>query len=249
MSAYRLTTPYERSPLQRRASGIALALAVNLGLLLLLLTIGSFAPDVKKASTAFVVDLLPESHSAESPVETKVAPKSVARSDSQPVVKPPPIVLPVKPTIALPPAPPKESPWIEMSKSDMAAGNISNLPKAGEGGGSAGDSDVVGSGPHGETLYRAEWARRPTDAELGGYLPANAPEGFGLIACRTAPDNRVEDCVELDQEPRGSHLASAVRQAAWQFRVRPPRKNGVPLVGSWVSIRIDYRNLGPSRGL
>lgn len=133
-----------------------------------------------------------------------------------------------------------------MSSAEMAAADIRNLPKADSG--SAGDSEVMGTGPHGETLYRAEWARHPTDAELGGYLPANAPDGFGLIACRTIADDRVDDCIELDQEPRGSHLASAVRQAAWQFRIRPPRRNGVPLIGSWVSIRIDYESIGPGRG-
>ena len=139
------------------------------------------------------------------------------------------------------PLPPRHNlPWIEMSSSDMAAADISNLKAApGEA-----DSEEVGRGPHGEVLYAAEWARRPTHAELGGYLPANAPDGWGLIACKTIPGNRVEDCVELDQSPRGSHLASAVRQAAWQFRVRPPRKNGKPMVGEWVRIQITYERIG-----
>ena len=108
------------------------------------------------------------------------------------------------------------------------------------GAGGAGDSEIVGQGPNGEALYNAEWAREPTDAELGGYLPKNAPDGAGLIMCKTIPENRVDDCIELGNDPPGSHLASAVRQAAWQFRVRPPRKNGVPMIGAWVRIRIDY---------
>jgi protein TonB len=243
LSAYRLSLPYERPPLQRRASGLTLAVAVNVALLLLLLTLGRFAPDADKPSRALVVDFMPESHSRES--ATQARQKPAAHTAAQPLIKPPPIVLPAKPTIAVPPPAPKSSPLIEMSSADMAAADISNLPKGGSG--SPGDSEVVGTGPHGETLYKAEWARRPTNAEVDGYLPPNAPDGFGLIACKTIPGDRVEDCVELDQEPRGSHLASAVRQAAWQFRVRPPRRNGVPLVGSWVSIEIDYEGMGGGR--
>jgi protein TonB len=172
------------------------------------------------------------SQASKSPAETRPTPRE---KESKPLPKPR-IVLPAKPTIV---QPPHETPWVELSKEEMAASDIGKMPKS-AGGSSAGDSETVGRAPNGELLYAAEWARHPTSAELGGYLPRNAPDGFGLIACRTAPENRVEDCVELDQSPRGSHLASAVRQAAWQFRVRPPRKNGRPLIGSWVQIRIDY---------
>ena len=119
----------------------------------------------------------------------------------------------------------------------MAASDISKLDSSSSG--SAGDSEIVGRGPNGEALYAAEWAREPSHAELDGYLPHNASDGFGLVECKTIANDRVEDCVELDQTP-GSHLASAVRQAAWQFRVRPPRRGGRALVGSWVRIRIDY---------
>jgi len=226
LSVYRLSSPYERPPLRRRTIGLALALAVNLLLLLALLTLGKFAPDVRKVGQSLVVDLIPQHQKRQTATNHPI---------SQPTVKPPPVVLPVKPTIAPPPV--KPTPIVRMSKEEMAAGDIRNLPRAGSDEG--GDSEVVGRGPHGELLYAAEWARHPTDTELGGYLPSNPQDGFGLIACKTVPGDRVEDCVELDQTP-GSHLASAARQAAWQFRVRPPRKNGVPLVGSWVSIRIDY---------
>ena len=180
MSAYRLSSPYERSPLRRRVSGLALALAANLLILLILLTLNRFAPDARKVSQALVVDFLPESHSAAT--ERQAPTKPVEKTKVQPLPKPP-ITLPAKPTITLPPQPPKPAPFIEMSSADLAAGDLRNLPKAGAG---DGDSEVVGKGPHGEVLYAAEWARHPTDAELGGYLPKNAPDGFGLIACRQA---------------------------------------------------------------
>jgi protein TonB len=238
--AYRLPSPYEHPPLRRRASGLALALGANLLLILVLLTLGKLTPMAEKVSKLTVFNLSPAARNNQE--ESRRAQAAEAKQENAPTPKPPPVVLPVKPTIVPPPTPTKHTqPWIEMSHDQMAASDLANLPSTASGSG-AGDSEEVGRGPNGEVLYAAEWARRPTDAELGGYLPRNAPDGFGLIACRTIPDNRVDDCIELDQYPHGSHLAAAVRQAAWQFRVRPPRKNGKALIGSWVQIRIDYEH-------
>ena len=239
MSAYRLPSPYDRPPLRRRLSGFALTLAINIALLLVLMTLGIIPAPKQQRSHSLTVDLLPESRPASSAKKRQTSAHHPRIENNHPVPRPPPIVLPSKPTITPPPQPAtKPTPWLEMSKDEMAASDISTIPKAGAGG--AGDSEVVGKGPNGEALYAAEWARVPTDTELAGYLPRNAPEGYGLVACKTIPGDRVEDCIELEQQPAGSHLASAVRQAAWQFRVRPPRKGGRPLVGSWVRIRIDY---------
>jgi protein TonB len=243
LSTYRLSAPYARQPLRRRLSGFALAVAINIGLLLVLISLGIVdVPSAQKTMRGIVVDLIPAERSASTAKSQKVEARHLRQERQKPTPKPPPIVLPARPTIAPPPQPStKPAPWLELSKDEMAAGDISKIPAAGSGGG--GDSEVIGKGPNGEALYAAQWAREPSDAELAGYLPRNGIEGFGLIACKTIANNRVEDCVELDQTP-GSRLASAVRQAAWQFHVRPPRKGGRPLIGSWVQIRIDYYRSG-----
>ena len=119
----------------------------------------------------------------------------------------------------------------------------------GERGTSNGDSEIVGggAGPNGEPLYNAEWQRPPTSAELAFYLPrGTTPQGWGMIACQTVANYRVDNCEEIGQSPVGSGLARAVRQAAWQFRVLPPRIGGRPMVGAWVRIRIDYTVSGSS---
>ena len=243
MSVYRLPSPYERPPVSRRLSGIGLALAINLALLFVLMGLGVIPPPGQRISRGVVVDLIPDSRSASPARERRAQSHRQTAQANAPVPKPPSIVLPVKPTIS-PPEKPKEhtQPWIEMSSTDMAAADISKIPAGGSG--SDGDSEAVGRGPNGEVLYAAEWARRPTDAEINGYWPRNRT-GWGIVACKTIAGNRVEDCVELDQSPRGSHLASAVRQAAWQFRVRPPRKNGREMIGAWVRILIE---IYPSEG-
>ena len=227
---YRAAPNWDATTASRRGSGLGLALAVNLLIFLVMLGLGASQFRPRKPGDALVVDLM--SAPAESTKATDEQSEiNEAPPPKRPIVPPPP-PYPVPRTLDM----------IELSREDFAAADIRNLghkPGMGQQA-AADDSDEVGRAPNGETLYKAEWYRKPTDAELAGYLPRNAPEGWGLVACRTVADHRVEDCVELGNYPAGSRLAGAVRQAAWQFRVRAPRKNGRELIGAWVQIRIEY---------
>jgi protein TonB len=218
--------------LRRRASGFALALGVNLLLILALLTLGARLPKPKGSSGMLIFDVAPQSKKSEKEQEQA---EPVRPRQSKPVPKPPPIVLPAKPTITVE----KPPPYIELSHDQYAESDVRALPKSAPSPGQE-DSQPVGRGPNGEVLYAAEWAREPTNQELSFYLPRNSPDGYGLIACKTYPQNRVDDCIALESYPVSGHLAHAVLNAAWQFKVRPPRKDGKPMIGEWVRIRIDY---------
>jgi len=230
----------DRPSTSRRALSFALALAIEILLLLAFFTLNWRNRDRPEFEggrlTTFDVSN-----------DRQEADRSL-QEQSEPVVKLPPRPIPPvpKPKVELPPRPLQ---MLEVSKEVFEASDISKLgsnapgyTKMAGGGPQPGDSAKVGTAPNGQPLYAAEWYRRPTDRELGAYLPKNMPEGggWGLVACRTVEQYRVEDCIELGNSPPGSHLAGAVRQAAWQFRVRPPRVGGKSMVGTWVQIRIDY---------
>jgi protein TonB len=136
---------------------------------------------------------------------------------------------------------------IQLSRAEFAAADISKLSRhADDASGSSGASGSgaaygPGEGPGGAHLYNAEWYREPTHAELAGYLKSGAPRGsWAMIACKTIDHFHVEDCRELGESPPGSGLSRALRQAAWQFLVRPPRIDGKPMIGAWVRIRFDF---------
>ena len=125
----------------------------------------------------------------------------------------------------------------ELSKTDEAMARQAG-PAFAEGSGRGGDSAVVGKGPRGETLYAAEWLREPTNQEIGHYL--GSASGMALIACKTYPQYRVEECYALGSEPASARLDRKLLEATWQFKVRPPRKNGESMVGEWVRIRVTW---------
>lgn len=172
------------------------------------------------------------------------APRAARRADKQAATaKPTP---PTPPVIARTPFP-----ALALTRDDFGAtdiGKIARSPGAGSDDGAGADSVAVygpGEGPGGQRLYKAEWYREPPPSALALYLPGGPQPGWALIACRTAPAFKVENCRELDESPHGSGLARALRQAAWQFQVRPPRLGGKPLIGAWVSIRFDFTSGRP----
>jgi len=231
----------------RRVATLSLVIALHALLLLLLLRLAPPMSPMRDAGLGpLVVEFLPNEKQSTEKTEKK------ARRERRQTATAKPASSPV--TREKAPVAPDSSIWskvIPLSSEEYAASDISKMPRqparTDEEGtdASAQASGAVVGGFNGEALYAADWYRRPTHAELSAYLPANAPRGgWGMIACRTAENFRVEDCHEIGQYPPGSGLAGAVRQAAWQFRVLPPRIGGKPQIGVWVRIRIEYTERG-----
>lgn len=232
----------------RRALAISLAILIPALMLLLLLVFGvGKLPDRVEERVSMVslqaTEVSADAHKSSSPkpepTEDRPTPPKPAAEKPQPSQTPPlpapPIPTPPIPTPNSTPAPPASPP----SPIRPSSGRVYGPPDTG---GSPGyrDTERVGTAPNGDPLYAAAWYREPSDGELRGYLSTASGPGWGLIACRTAPDYRVEDCVGIDEYPTGSQIMRAVLAAAWQFKVRPPRVGGRQLVGAWVRIRIDY---------
>ena len=231
-----------RRRLGSRAITLLIVLGVHVGVALTLLLL---APSLPHRSTidakVFQLIQLPNPPAPQTQAKRAVKPATRRATARAAAAAPPPARTVAKPAAAL------------FGTELFEAVDIAKLPnhrserEVAEGQGTAGtgtDSAAVqgpGGGPGGETLYQAEWYTEPTHAELAGYLPAGAPpDSWGMIACRTIAKYRVEDCQELGESPAGSGLSRALRQAAWQFKVRPPRINGRAQVGAWVRIRFDF---------
>lgn len=228
----------------RRTLAISLAILIPALMLIMLLSFGAEKQPDHKAERVSVVSL----EASEIPEEAaKPASPEPKRAEEQPAPPPPapekpPLPEPLPPRAPEPkPAPPIPSPTPAIPQSPVrpSSGPVYGPPDSG-GSSSSRDTERVGTAPNGEPLYAAAWYREPRRDELRGYLSTASGPGWGLIACRTVEDYRVEDCVGLDEYPQGSQINRAVLAAAWAFRVRPPRLGGRPLVGAWVRIRIDY---------
>ena len=240
----RLSLPFAL-PDRRRTVSFVLALVVEVLLILVLLLFGPHLtpapkPEPRRA-TSF--SLSPSEKEAATAPEHRTKAHAAAKPASgatTPIPPMPPVITPPKvptPPAALPGVLPIQLGASDISKLKSSASND-------DGAETGTDSKLAygpGEGPGGQPLYNAEWYREPTDAQLNGYLPKGAPpNSWALIACQTMPQFHVDNCRSLGESPVGSGLGRAMREAAWQFLVRPPRRGGKVLVGAWVKIRIDF---------
>ena len=254
MSAYAETFDTNRSR-RRRAGSFGLAIAAHILVILLLFRLApQLQPRPVEERHPVSFQMLPDADNKQQP-KTQV--KAVAKVKTATASgKPTPVVTPNPP----PPAKTPPTPPVDLSlfgnrslfaSSDI--GKIHNAPSESDGTDDGSGKDSVaaygpGAGPGGQHYYNVEWYREPTHTELATYLPHDAPPtGWGEIACRTIEHYHVDNCRTIGESPLGSGFARSLREAAWQFLVRPPRIGGKRLVGSWVNIRIDWTEQGPKQ--
>jgi len=246
-----------RADVSRRSAGFAIALAIEFLIALMLLSLSFGQTQERREYVPMVSFDVAEAPTTQDAAESQREPSSPSNETVRQPELPQPVVPSATPLASALPAPtppatpvptPSETPRsAPSSRIGAVIRSDSGFGPADNGSGRSADSQVVGTAPDGSPLYGARWFREPQPDELSGYLSTASGPGWGLIACRTAPDWRVEDCVILDEYPNGSGIARATQAAAWQFKVRPPRLGGQYQVGSWVRIRIDYSN-APRRG-
>ena len=227
--------------LRRRGTPGLIAIAIELLVIAALLTLGRAQLDKKKPDdTLTTFQVMPDAKPAPRPASRATKVTRVKHDSGGAAPKSPTQDQPATPE------PVPDPPLIHLDADQMAAADIGRMASAsgsdaGDGRSTGRDSGAAsgpGEGPGGERLFNAEWEREPTRAEMVTYMPPNVAEGWGMVACKTIPGNRVENCRSIGESP-GSGLSRMLRLAAWQFHVRPPRIGGKPQIGAWVRIKFD----------
>ncbi len=259
-SAYHSSSIETRSSTRRRSAAFVLTIIAHILIILLLLRLAPSlptSPNGQRTPTTF--QMLPDRGAPSPEPSTSRAAKAQPASRGS---RPRPAVLPIaSPLAKAAPAPPpgKLNLGIELLGGDelFKAADVAKLPQHPEDRLAKVEKQKPltqkksatvygpGTGPDGGPVYEmVDWYRPLTDAEMDGYLPHQPAGSWGIIACKTALDYRIENCRTVSESPVGSGIARAMRQAAWQFRVIPPKENGRPLIGVWMQVKLYYTTNG-----
>ena len=233
----------------RRSRPVALALSLGVAALILfaLLTMAVIEDRGKSGGSILTAISLspPPGEKSPNPRQARAAPKVATMPHQQTVNAAP--KLPPHIDVNNPDKVEWPEGFVHMSRAELAASDISRIRSAPSS--AQGDADASaggggrggGQGPDADGFYRAEWYRKPPRNALDSYMrPGQNPGRWAEIGCRMIENFRVDDCHELAEEPRGSGMARVLREASWQFLVRPPRQGGKALIGEHVRIHYDF---------
>ena len=153
--------------------------------------------------------------------------------------------LPVKPPVQITPEvvaplnPAPEQPLIVgradsgVPSASQGQGGIGNGTGKGLG---DGDGDGRGQGPR--------LVRGPTNAELRQVHPPEAfrkrQGGQATLNCKIRIDQRLEDCVVVEESPSGLGFGRAALAASTYFRFEPPVRAGSPVSGASVRVGVQW---------
>jgi len=239
--------PYVRSHYDSptRSRYIAALLSLGICALLLLAILSMAALSIQKGESSNLLTAIkltpPPKEVLKSHAGAKSKPKATTvPHEAQAAIKLPPHVDIKNPNkVEWPPG------FIHMSHADLANSDISKYHSAapggngnenGGGGGHGGDN-----GPGESSFYNVEWYRKPPRNALENYMrPGQNPGRMATIECRMIENYHVDDCHEVSEVPRGTGMARVLREASWQFEVRPPRLNGKTLLGTRVHITYTF---------
>jgi protein TonB len=242
---------YQPHSERRRAASFALTIVAHVFIIWLLFRLGPLSEPPKPSSSSLsTFSVLPDpAASASRATKTQVAKSKPTLGGAAPQ-RP----AKVTPTPAAPTPPTPVFPEMLGGKELFEAADVGKIPSVrpdkGEGSGKgdakgAGSDSVAaygpGEGPGGQRLYDAELVRAPSGSELAFYLKSVPPaDSWGEIACQMTADLSLENCRVLGEKPVGSGFGRALRQAAWQFKIRPPRIGRRAIPGTWVRIHLDW---------
>jgi protein TonB len=247
-----MASGYRVSPGRRRPASLILALVAHVLIILALFWAAPKPPPPREVDPdPKTFSLYPAPNDVTRPSPAKVA-SFAAKTASAAPARP---RSPAPATVPMPPRPvPVPSPMpMTMLPGGMElfdAGDIGKLTSRDEETDERDDSKTMavygpGEGPGGERMYDAQLLSLPTWSQIVTYLPDRKVQaGYAIIGCRVGDNNSLENCRQLAESPPGSGFARALRLAAWQFRILPPRI-GKRRLGYWVRVKITVSELGP----
>ena len=220
---------------------MALALAINLLVLLALLGISGIRPVPMKDDGGTLVFDVPRQDEAAAPTKPAEQQRKKRRRprNARSCRRPTSSCRFLRPS----PRPTGELELVELTKQELSKTDEAMARQGGAGGARHGPRRGFRGGRQGTEGRDALRGRMAARADRAGDQPLYArqrPAGFG--------DDRLQDLsaisgrrlLRMGSVPASARLDRELMEAAWQFKVRPPRKNGQAMIGEWVRIRFDY---------